>query len=119
MKVIFAETMRVCGQLRKIILQAVAVALTVVLALPAGAADARAIKTRVPPVYPEIAKRMRICGEVRIEARISADGKVKSTREVSGNRLLGEAAEQAVHQWTFEPGTGEATVTVAVNFSLD
>ena len=42
------------------LIQAAALALVVALAIPARAADIRAVKSRVAPVYPEIAKRMRI-----------------------------------------------------------
>jgi len=119
MKVIFAKTIPTSSRLRKIMQRIALLALAAFLTLPAAAADMRAVKSRVQPVYPEIAKRMRICGEVRIEVKVSADGRVKGARAVSGNRLLGGAAEQAVQQWTFEPGTGDSTLTVAVNFSLD
>jgi TonB family protein len=95
-----------------------ALVLMVVMALPARAADARAVKSRVAPVYPEIAKRMRIGGEVKVEATVNALGKVTGAKAVSGNRMLTTAAEDAVRQWKFEPGSGESTVDVAVNFAL-
>lgn len=98
--------------------QAAALALAACLALPAHAGDDRAVKSRIAPVYPEIAKRMHIVGEVKLEAVVDADGKVKDVKAVSGNRILGEAAEDAVRKWKFDSGSGEATVTVAVNFAL-
>jgi len=105
-------------QRAKWLLQAAALALLVTLALPARAGDDRAVKSRVAPVYPEIAKRMRVAGEVTLEATVDAKGKVKDVKPVSGNRMLEEAAEDAVRQWKFEPGDGDATVIVAVNFTL-
>jgi TonB family protein len=100
------------------LLQAAALALLVTLALPARAGDERAVKSRVPPVYPEIAKRMKVSGEVKLEATVDAQGKVKDVKPVSGNHMLEVAAEDAVRQWKFEPGDGDATVIVAINFSL-
>ena len=100
------------------ILQAVAMAAIVALALPARAGDARAVKSRVPPVYPEIAKRMRISGEVRLEATVDAKGKVKDVKPVSGNHILELAAEDAVRQWRFVPGDSDSVVPVAVDFTL-
>jgi TonB family protein len=97
---------------------AAALALAMGLTQPARAGDDRAVKSRVAPVYPEIAKRMKISGEVKLEAIVDADGKVKEVRAVSGNHILGEAAEDAVRKWKFESGSGEATVVVAVNFAL-
>jgi TonB family protein len=99
-------------------LQAATLALLLTFASPARAGDERAVKTRVPPVYPEIARRMKICGEVKLEATVDADGKVKDVREVSGNHMLAVAAEDAVRKWKFESGDGDATVLVAVNFAL-
>jgi len=49
------------------LIQSTVLVLAVALALPAGAADNRAVKSRIAPVYPEIAKRMKIAGEVRLE----------------------------------------------------
>ena len=71
-------------------------ALLLAMALPARAGDDRAIKTRVSPVYPEIAKRMKIAGVVRIEATVDPQGKVKEVKTVSGNHMLSVAAEDAV-----------------------
>jgi TonB family protein len=100
------------------LLQAAALALLVVLALPARAGDERAVRSRVSPVYPEIAKRMKISGEVKLEATVDAQGKVRDVKPVSGNHMLEVAAEDAVRQWRFEPGDGDATVIVAVTFTL-
>jgi TonB family protein len=100
------------------VLQTAALALIVGFALPARAGDDRAVKSRVAPLYPEIAKRLRIFGEVRLEATVDAQGKVKNVKPVSGNHMLELAAEDAVRQWKFAPGDGDAVVTVSVNFSL-
>jgi len=60
---------------RRRILYAAALPFALSVALPVSAADARAIKSRVPPIYPEIAKRMRISGQVKVEATVSPRGK--------------------------------------------
>jgi TonB family protein len=99
-------------------LQATVLAMLLMFALPARAGDDRAVKSRVAPIYPEIAKRMKISGEVKLEATVDADGKVKDVKEVSGNHILAIAAEDAVRKWKFETGDGDASVIVAVNFAL-
>ena len=103
-------------QTRKFLFTAAVFVLAAGLALPARAGDERVVKARVAPVYPEIAKRLRITGEVKLQATVDAQGKVKSVKAVTGNRVLGGAAEDAVKQWKFAPGDGDSVVTVAVNF---
>jgi TonB family protein len=118
-KVLIAGNAGLGRRIRFRFLRAAALAAIVALALPARAGDDRAIKSRVPPVYPEIAKRMRISGEVKLEATVDAQGKVKDVKPVSGNHMLELAAEDAVRQWRFESGDGDAVVTVSVNFALN
>ena len=86
--------------------------------VPAHAADSREVQSRVAPVYPELAKRMRITGVVKVEAVVDQDGKVKDAKAVSGNHVLGTSAEEAVRRWKFVPGSGESTVEVQINFAL-
>jgi len=91
------------------------------IALPLHAADdhaERAIKQRVAPIYPELAKRMRVSGVVRIAATVAPDGTVSSTKTVSGNHMLSGAAEDAVHKWKFVAEPNESTVEVDVSFAL-
>jgi len=88
------------------------------LALPAGAADERSVKSRVAPNYPEIAKRMRIGGVVEVQATVDAEGKVTDAKAISGSRVLALAAEDAVRKWKFESGAGVSKVTVQINFAL-
>lgn len=98
--------------------QAAILALAVAMASPARAADDRAVKAKVPPVYPEIAKRMKIAGLVRVEATVDAEGKVTDVKVLSGNSMLAPAAEDAIRKWRFEPASASSTVEVALNFAL-
>ncbi len=98
--------------------QAAALALVVSMAMPGMAADERAIKSRVAPVYPEIAKRMKITGVVKIEATVDPGGKVTDVKTLSGNRMLSPAAEDAVRKWRFAPAAAQSTVPVDINFDL-
>ena len=95
---------------------AIATTLALALALPAMAASARAVKSKVAPVYPEIAKRLRISGEVRVEATVDPDGKVSDVRPVSGNGTLSAATEDAVRKWRFAPAPEASTVELSFNF---
>lgn len=100
------------------LMQAAALALMVALALPARA-EVRAVKARVQAVYPEIAKRMKITGDVKLTVTVNADGKVTDAKATSGNRMLSAAAEDAVKKWRFEPGAGATTEDVTISFAMD
>jgi TonB family protein len=109
------------NQLRRVgvrLMQVAVLALVVVLAMPARAADERTIKTRVAPTYPEIAKRMRVSGIVRLAVTVDPEGKVTGVKPISGNGMLAAAAEDAVRKWRFEPGPGDSTIEVSLNFAL-
>lgn len=93
--------------------------IAMIMSLSLHAADSeRPIKSRVAPVYPEIAKRMRISGAVKIAATVAPDGSVTATKAVSGNKMLSGAAEEAVHKWKFVSAAEESTVEVSINFDL-
>src|SRR5277367_780596 len=69
-----------------VIATAAAIALALILSLPIRGADDhsdRPIKHWVPPAYPEMAKRLRVTGVVRVAATVAPDGSVTSTRTVS------------------------------------
>jgi TonB family protein len=95
-----------------------AATVAIALALPVRAADSREIRSRVAPTYPEIARRLKIAGAIRVEATVDPDGKVIDAKTISGNRLLSLAAEDAVRKWRFEPATAQSTVEVTVNFAI-
>lgn len=94
-------------------------ALAAVLApVPAHAEEelTRKVKTRVPPVYPEIARRMGIAGTVRIIVVVAPSGAVKSTKVLGGHPLLANSAVDAVKRWKFEPASDESSGVVEIKF---
>ncbi len=99
--------------------RAMVAAVLAAMAVPGRAADERAIKSRVAPIYPEIAKRMRVSGVVRLEVTVDAEGRVTAVKPVSGNQMLSTAAQEAVKKWRFASGDGQATVQVSLNFDLN
>ncbi|MGA7341315.1 MAG: energy transducer TonB [Terracidiphilus sp.] len=99
------------------LLQLGTLALLVAMALPARAGDDRAVKSRVAPTYPEIARRLKITGVVKVEATVDSAGNVTDVKEVSGNHMLAVSAIEAVKKWKFEAGSGDATVGVQINFT--
>ena len=76
----------------------------------------RKVKTKVSPVYPELARRMNVAGKVKIEVVVSPDGHVKTTRVVGGHPLLVQACQDAVKEWKFVPASEETTQVVEFEF---
>ena len=58
---------------------------------------------RVEPLYPREAKVQRIEGTVTVHLEIGTDGRVNSSRELSGPDVLVPAALAAVREWRFIP----------------
>lgn len=77
----------------------------------------RKVKTKVTPVYPELAKRMNVSGKAKIEVIITPDGRVKSTRAVGGHPLLVQACLDAVKEWKFVAAPEETTQVVECEFN--
>ena len=65
---------------------------------------------QVNVVYPELARRMKISGIVRLQIQLTASGSVRDSEVLGGNPVLASAAQQAVKQARFEgPGPCVAT----------
>jgi len=77
---------------------------------------ARKAKTKVLPVYPEVARRMSIAGTVRLAVVVAPNGTVKSEKPVGGHPLLVNAAMDAMKQWRFEAGPTESSGIVEFKF---
>jgi TonB family protein len=77
----------------------------------------RKVKTKALPEYPELARQMNATGKVKIEATISADGKVTNTKVIGGSPLLVGAAQDALKKWRFEAATKESVEVVEFDFS--
>lgn len=73
-------------------------------------------KTRVSPVYPELARRMSITGTVRLVVVVGTSGQVKTTKALGGHPILVNAAMDAMKQWKFEPASVESTGVVEFRF---
>jgi TonB family protein len=78
---------------------------------------------RVDPTYPPVARQAGIQGKVVLRVRIAKDGTVEGVEIKSGNPLLGQAAQDAVKQWRYQPFKmgGEAVnaqTTTTLDFSI-
>jgi len=72
------------------------------VAVSEGVQAARLIH-RVEPVYPPLARQIRLEGTVVLRALIGTHGAVREVQLVSGHPLLVHAALDAVAQWRYQP----------------
>jgi len=82
----------------------------------ASAQQVRAAKSTVKPVKPDIAKKMHISGDVKVEVVVLPNGTVKTAKAVGGHPLLTGPAEEAAKRFKFEPGAAETTETIIFHF---
>jgi TonB family protein len=81
------------------------------------------IVTKVPPVYPPLAKQAGVQGVVQLLAVLAKDGTVREVHTLSGPPLLIQAAIDAVRQWVYKPtllngAPTEVETTIDINFTL-
>jgi protein TonB len=75
------------------------------------------------PMYPTLARQVRVQGVVTLEAIIGIDGTIQQLRVLGGHPLLVPSAIQAVQQWVYRPTilngkVVEIKTTIEVRFTL-
>jgi len=83
---------------------------------PSSTENGRKVIRKVPPVYPDEARRMNLSGTVRVVADVGSDGSVKKIEPVGGSPILVQAAENAISRWRFAPGA-ESKENVELHFT--
>jgi protein TonB len=76
----------------------------------------RRAKNKVQPAYPELARKMNISGNVRVEVVVAPNGAVKQAKVVGGHPVLANAALDAAKQWRFEPAARDSTGVIDFKF---
>jgi TonB family protein len=76
----------------------------------------RKVKSKVPPTYPEIARKIGLTGTVKLQVVVAPNGSVKETKVIGGHPILVTAAVDAVKKWKFDTASGESTGTVEFRF---
>ncbi|MGA9475366.1 MAG: energy transducer TonB [Terriglobales bacterium] len=78
--------------------------------------DGRKVQTRVAPTYPDLARRMKISGTVKVQVMVAPNGTVKDTKIVGGHPLLANAVIDAVRKWHYEARSQASTETLEFRF---
>ena len=85
-------------------------------ALKLPAQEGRKVISNPVPAYPEMARRLRLQGVVKVQVVISPDGRVKETKVIGGHPLLVTAVEDTLKNWKYAPASSETTVQLEFHF---
>ncbi len=99
------------ASLRLILGLAIAVVTAGPVPLAAASTQAPVVVRRVAPVHPPELLKQLVNGEATLECRVNADGEVDEVKVLSESHAgFGAAAEEALLQWEFQPGTVDNVV---------
>jgi len=76
----------------------------------------RKVMEKVMPSYPSLARTMNIVGTVRADVTVAPNGKVRLV-ELKGHPVLGQAAQDALQHWKWEPASRETHESVEFKFN--
>src|SRR5579862_6293083 len=79
-------------------------------------AGERKTKVKTSPKYPDLARRMKITGVVKVQATVAPNGSVKNIRVLGGHPVLANAVIDAVQNWRFETASQETIETLEFRF---
>jgi TonB family protein len=78
----------------------------------------RKVISKIQPVYPELARSMRIAGTVKLLVDVAPNGAVTNVKVTGGHPLLIVSAEEAVRKWKYAPAPQATTGRVELTFGL-
>lgn len=76
----------------------------------------RKVKRAAPVAYPEMARKIRLTGAVKLQLYVAADGKVTNVAVLGGHPILVNEAVATVKGWEYEPEAGPTTELVILHF---
>jgi|ERR1035438_4382370 TonB family protein len=77
---------------------------------------ARQVTSKVTPSYPELARRMRIAGVVKVQLTVAPVGTVKDAKIMGGHPVLANSVLDAVRKWRYQAGRQETTENLEFRF---
>jgi TonB family protein len=79
----------------------------------------RKAKNKVTPAYPDLARRMKISGVVKVQVTVAPNGAVKNAKLMGGHPVLATAVMDVVGKWRYEAGKDETVENLEFRFSPD
>jgi protein TonB len=86
------------------------------MTVSASGQESRKLIAQPVPVYPELARRARLSGTVKVEILIAANGQVKDVKVIGGHPLFVDATTDALKKWKYAPSNSETTAELEFNF---
>jgi TonB family protein len=80
------------------------------------AQESRKVISNPEPPYPEVARRLRLSGAVKVQIVIAPDGKVKETKITGGHPIFVNSVEETLKNWRYAPASTETTTQLEFNF---
>jgi TonB family protein len=84
------------------------------MSLPAQ--DGRKAIANPTPPYPEVAKKFRLIGTVKVQVVIGTDGHIKSVKPIGGHPVLVDAVKETLKDWKYAPASSETTTVLEFDF---
>ena len=78
--------------------------------------SSRPVITKVIPIYPELARSLKLEGSVKVTVVVAPNGSVKSVQGMGGHPLLLKAAQDAIYKWKWAPSAQESQESVELRF---
>jgi TonB family protein len=92
------------------------IALLASLAVALSADSDRKVRNRVVPVYPELARKLKLVANVKVQVTVAPNGSVLQAKALGGHPLLITPSVDAARMWRYEPAASTTTNTIEFHF---
>lgn len=83
---------------------------------PAQEAPVRKALFNPPASYPEVARRLRLSGTVKVQVVISPEGKITDVKLIGGHPLFVNSVQEILKSWKYAPATTDTKTILEFNF---
>jgi outer membrane biosynthesis protein TonB len=78
----------------------------------------RKVRNRVVPVYPELARKMKLVANVKVQVTVAPNGAVVQAKPIGGHPLLIAPSVDAAKMFRYEPANSTTTNTIEFHFGV-
>ena len=81
--------------------------------------SSRKIKTKVVPIEPELARKLKLVAVVKIQVTIAPNGAVQQAKALGGHPLLIAPSLDAAKQFRYEAADSTTTAVIEFHYGVD